>query len=156
MRQETENPLLQVNDPDLAKRLNMKPGHFYCYYKPSYINGYEQYLEKDIDFSYLQAIEGVCRDEFVLNEQYVRSLEFQDLLKGRRMGFQTEEFAEEVFDECFSRSYSVEFVLNPNLKEFKRKFLKGKGASKPMLFIYCPPLYMSRYIGEFKEVLKNY
>lgn len=25
-----------------------------------------------------------------------------------------------------------------------------------MLFIYSPSLYMSRYIGEFKEVLKNY
>jgi len=48
--------------------LNLKPGHFYCYYKPSYINGYEQYLDKDIDFSYLQALEGVCRDEFILND----------------------------------------------------------------------------------------
>lgn len=25
-----------------------------------------------------------------------------------------------------------------------------------MIFIYSPPLYMSRYIGDFKEALKNY
>lgn len=50
----------------------------------------------------------------------------------------------------------MEFAFNPNFKEFKRKFLTGKGASKPLLFIYSPPLYMSRYIVDFKEVLKNY
>lgn len=49
----------------------------------------------------------------------------------------------------------MEFAFNPNFKEFKKKFKQGN-ATKPMIFIYCPSLYMSRYIGEFKEVLKNY
>jgi hypothetical protein len=31
----------------------MEKGHFYGYCKPSYINGYEQYLERDINFNYL-------------------------------------------------------------------------------------------------------
>lgn len=42
--------------------------------------------------------------------------------------------------------------MNPNFKEFKRKFKTGD-ASRPMIFIYSPALYMSRYIGDFKEVL---
>lgn len=42
------------------------------------------------------------------------------------------------------------------MKEFGRKFKYGKNADKPIMFIYSPALYMSRYIGEFKEVLKNY
>ena len=132
----------------------MKEGRYYCYYKPTYINGYEQYLEKDIDFNYLQAYEGVCRDEFILNDDYVLSQEFKDMLS-KYKGFQTEKFATQIFDQCFTRSYTVEFAMNPNFKEFKNKFLNG-AATKPMIFIYCPALYMSRYIGEFKEVLKNY
>lgn len=58
----------------------MKPGKFYCYFKPSFINGYEQYIDKDINFNYLQAFEGICRDEFTLNEEYVESEEFKTLI----------------------------------------------------------------------------
>ena len=45
--------------------------------------------------------------------------------------------------------------MNPNFKDFKNKLLNGT-STKPMIVIYCPALYMSRYIGEFKEVLRNY
>jgi hypothetical protein len=45
--------------------------------------------------------------------------------------------------------------MNPNFQEFKKKFKNGTG-TRPLLFIYSPPLYMSRYVGEFKEVLRNY
>ena len=131
----------------------MKPGNFYCYYKPSFVNGFEQYIDKDIYFEYLQAFEGVARDEFSPNKEYLQSEEFR-LLLTRTNGIQTESFANEIFDRCFSRTFNVEFVFNPNFKEFRHKYLNG--AEKPMLFIYCPPLYMSRYVGEFKEVLKNY
>ena len=41
----------------------MEKGRFYGYCKPSYVNGYEQYLERDINFDYLQAYEGVCRQD---------------------------------------------------------------------------------------------
>lgn len=46
----------------------------------------------------------------------------------------------------------MEFVFNPNFKEFRKK-LKYGTSEKPMIFVYSPPLYMSRYIGEFKESL---
>lgn len=58
----------------------MEKGKFYVYYKPSFINGFENFIDKDIDFNYLQAFEGVCRDEFTLNPEYVNSEEFKLLL----------------------------------------------------------------------------
>jgi hypothetical protein len=131
----------------------MEPGKFYVYYKPSFINGFEQYIEKDINFNFLQAFEGVCRDEFSPNPAYISSEEFRTLL-GASRGLQTERFAADIFDQCFSRTFNVEFAFNPNFKEFRRKFKHG--GQRPLLFVYSPPLYMSRYIGEFKEVLKNY
>jgi hypothetical protein len=45
----------------------------------------------------------------------------------------------------------VEFTFNPNFKDFRKKFKNTDGKTqKPLLFIYSPPLYMSRYVGEFK------
>lgn len=41
MRHESENPLLEVRDQALAEKIGMQPGKFYCYYKPSFINGFE-------------------------------------------------------------------------------------------------------------------
>lgn len=48
----------------------------------------------------------------------------------------------------------MEFAFNPNFKEFRKKFKHG--SQKPLMFVYSPAMYMSRYIGEFKDVLKNY
>jgi hypothetical protein len=132
----------------------MEPGKFYVYYKPSFVNGFEGYMDKDINFNYLQAFEGVCRDDFIPNQEYIGSEEFKNLLSQSR-GLQTEPFATEIFDQCFTRTYNVEFAFNPNFKEFRKKVRNGKG-SKPILFVYSPPMYMSRYIGEFKDVLRNY
>jgi len=40
IRGETNNQILLVSDSELAKSLKMKPGYFYCYYKPSFLNGF--------------------------------------------------------------------------------------------------------------------
>jgi hypothetical protein len=71
-------------------------------------------------------------------------------------GLINEKFATSIFDESFKRSFNVPFFFNTDMKEFGRKFKYGQNAEKPILFIYSPPMYMSRYVGEFKEVLKNY
>lgn len=63
MRHESQHQLLEIRDKDLAEKLKMKPGHLYGYYNPSYINGYEQYVGQDINFPFLQAFEGICREE---------------------------------------------------------------------------------------------
>jgi hypothetical protein len=34
--------------------------------------------------------------------------------------------------------------------------LYGENVEKPILFIYSPSMYMSRYVGEFKEVLREF
>jgi len=39
---ETKSPILRVSDPEVAKQLKLKSGSYYCYYKPSYINGFGQ------------------------------------------------------------------------------------------------------------------
>lgn len=41
MRQETRNPILIIKDEELAKHMNMSKGSFYCYFRPSFINGFE-------------------------------------------------------------------------------------------------------------------
>ncbi len=85
MRQESRHPLLIVADSEkLGKELRMEAGKFYAYYKPSFINGFEAYMEKDINFDFLQAFEGVCRDEFSLHTGYVESEEFKTLLSASR------------------------------------------------------------------------
>jgi hypothetical protein len=113
-------------------------------------------MEKDINFDFLQAYEGVCRDDFTLNTGYLESEEFKNLLS-QTGGIQTEQFAIDIFDQCFQRTFNVEFIFNPNFEDFRRKFKDPeRKATKPLLFIYSPPLYMSRYVGEFKAVLQQY
>lgn len=41
IRDDSSNPLLVVRDPELAAKFDMKPGSFYCYFKPSYLNGFK-------------------------------------------------------------------------------------------------------------------
>lgn len=40
MKFETRNPILIIKDQSLANQFKMKSGNFYCYYKPSYNNGF--------------------------------------------------------------------------------------------------------------------
>jgi hypothetical protein len=54
-------------------------------------------VDKDIYFNYLQAYEGVCRDEFVFNESSMESADLEENLKKYR-GFHTENFATACFD----------------------------------------------------------
>jgi hypothetical protein len=53
MRQESENPIVVVNDSELADKIKMQKGKFYAYYKPSFINGFENFIDKDINFNFL-------------------------------------------------------------------------------------------------------
>jgi hypothetical protein len=75
----------------------------------------------------LQAYEGVCRDYFEIIPNYVESEEFKSLLKETN-GIYTENFSSCIFDNCFTRSYNIEFVFNANIKEFGKKFKYGDKA----------------------------
>lgn len=73
---ETQHQVLEVRDMEMAKFIKMEPGKFYCFYKPSYVNGYPSdpsgspMQNKEA----LQILEGVCRDELTLNEDAMKSL----------------------------------------------------------------------------------
>lgn len=147
MRNETRNPLLTVCDAELASKLRMQPGVFYCYFKPSYVNGFGQFQGQDIDFPYLQAFEGVCRDEFRPDPKEIEN----------SPGVLSTDVADKIFDQCFKRTYNVEFTFNTDIRNsFKNKYKHGLNAEKPILFIYWPEMFMSQFIGEFHSVLRNY
>ena len=88
VQSETRNQVLCVRSQELMQELRMEPGKYYCYYKPSYVNGFAQFVGQDIDFPYLQAFEGICRDEFIPNEEFINSEEFKEELK-QTNGIQT-------------------------------------------------------------------
>lgn len=87
----------------------MEPGKFYCYFKPSFINGFENFVEvNDINFPYLQAIDAAARDELIVNNEAVKGLKVDRVL--------TEKTASDLFDQVFTRSYNVSFCVNPNMR----------------------------------------
>ena len=118
IQSETRNKILQINNPELAKQLKMKPGVFYCYFKPSYLNGFEQAQGFDVDYSVLQAVEGICRDEFQPLNDFIASQEFSEELD-KTSGIHTAEFSKIIFDKCFKRTFNVEFMFNIDMKEFR-------------------------------------
>lgn len=58
LRAETEHVLV-VTDPSMAQTCRLEPGKYYCYFKPSYLNGFENLVDKDLNVEYLQAFEGI-------------------------------------------------------------------------------------------------
>ena len=73
---ETQYQILEVRDSEMAKFINMKPGRFYCYYRPSCVNGFPSDPSSNPmqNKEALQVLEGVCRDELTINEQAMASL----------------------------------------------------------------------------------
>lgn len=132
----------------------MKPGTFYCYYKPSYVNGFPQFVGQDVDFNYLQAFEGVCRDEFTPISHAIFSDDYQIELE-KSNGLYTEKFSKELFDSCFKRSFNVEYIFNTDMDEFRQKLKNGTDSKKPILFILWKEMFMSVYIQEFQKVLRD-
>lgn len=95
----------------------MESGKFYAFYKPSFVNGFEGFIDKDIYYELLQAIEKVARDELTftgLTEECQKELKASS-------GLITESIARRYFNEVFDTTYNVEFLFNPSLSSFKRK-----------------------------------
>lgn len=74
----------------------------------------------------------------------------------KQNGIFTEQISREWFDECFKRTYNVEFVFNTDMDEFRRKYKYGTDAEKPILVIFWPEYFMSNMISDFQQVLRNY
>lgn len=105
--------VLAVTDKDLATKLKLKPGIFYVYYTPSYLNGFEHMADKELNMSHLQAYEALAWDEFKLNESYIQSEEFLKDLSESNFGYFNEELINKHFDKAFDWTYNVEFIMNP-------------------------------------------
>ena len=73
---ETQYQILEVRDLEMAKFIKMEPGKFYCFYKPSFVNGFASdptgnpMRNKEA----LQILDGICRDTLVINEDVIKSL----------------------------------------------------------------------------------
>ena len=95
-------------DRKLAEKLQMGPGRYYCYYKPTYLNGYEQQQGQDIDYEYIQAVDGACRDEFIPDESFLNSSEFEAYLKPTNGLFTQKTEVQSLFELSFRRTYNIE------------------------------------------------
>lgn len=129
----------------------MEPNKYYGYFKPSYLNGFENLVNKDLNIEYLQAFEGICRDEFTPNFDFISSPEFINAITENEMIF-TPKFVEEYFDEAFHRTTNTQFLMNPN---FEQRYLSPI-ADKPQCFVYVPDQFMQKYIYEIKEAILDY
>lgn len=71
----------------------------------------------------------------------------------------TSKVANAHFDQVFERIQSdVQFNLNPSMSKLRRvlKTEDNDSDQKPVIFVYSPQLYMSRYVNEFTAVLKHH
>ena len=110
------NHILYTTNKELASKLKLDPYKFYCYYSPSYLNGFENLTDKDINIHHLQAFEGLCRDEFIPKYDFFTSEFFiQEISKNE--GLFTKALMDKYFDEAFDWTFDVTFLANPNFRE---------------------------------------
>ena len=146
---ESQHQVLEVRDLGMARFIKMEPGKFYCYYKPSYANGFptdpsgNPMQNKEA----LQILEGICRDELTVNPDALARLNPKLLI--------TEQVTNAVFDQVFTSSNNVRFDFNPNMRAFKRN-IRAKNGEKPILFVYQDAFMMTLTNSIFQEVLQDY
>lgn len=78
IQNETSNNLIKVTDANLASILNLKPGTFHCYYKPSFANYNPEHAFKCV--SSVEREEAEVRKyptvaDQLLNEKYMDKFE---------------------------------------------------------------------------------
>lgn len=96
----------------------------------------------------------MCRDEFNPISDAIFSDDFQIELQ-KTNGLFTEKFCKEMFDSCFKRSFNVEYIFNTDMQEFKQKMKHGQDSKKPIMFILWKEMFMSVYIQEFHNALRD-
>jgi len=83
----------------MANFIKLEPGKFYCYYRPSFANGFPSDPSGNNlmqNKEALQILDGICRDELTINEPVIKSLNPKLLI--------TEEATNTIFDQVFSSS----------------------------------------------------
>ena len=69
----------------------------------------------EVDEEYFQAISGQLREEYVPMVEFINSDDFKAELE-KSGSVHTPKFSSEIFEQCFKRSYNVEFIMKTNLK----------------------------------------
>lgn len=67
--------------------------------------------------------------------EFINSDDFKAELE-KSGGVHTPKFSSEIFEQCFKRSYNVEFIMKTNLKELRRAIRDG--CEKPIIAILVP------------------
>lgn len=150
LRGEAER-VLAVTDEKVAKACRLQPNIFYAYFKPSCLNGHEALAGGDLDIEYLQAAEGICRDELTPKRDFISSAEFMEEI-GQSQGVFTERLVLDSYDSAFNRTINTEFIMNP---DFEARFL-SPDAGMPQCFVYVPDQYMSAHMSVIKDAIKDY
>ena len=125
-----------MTDPKLAQTINLEPGTFHCYYKPSFANfDPDQSLKLTAGsptshFEELEARKYPTVADQLLNQKYMDRFEFDaDFITGqtfaealqKNQDMLTAPLLDSFFDRAFSkRTFNVQFLFNPNLKQFNR------------------------------------
>lgn len=150
LRGETDHVLV-ITDEKLANDWKLEPQKYYAYFKPSYLNGFENLVDKDLNIEYLQAYEGICRDEFTPNFEFIQSEKFVEVIQKNELQF-TQQLVDEHFDTAFQRTSNTQFIMNPN---FESRYL-ASDADIPQCFVYVPDEYMRKYVHEIKSAIEDY
>ena len=79
----------------MAKFIKMEPGKFYCYYKPSFVNGFpsDPMANPMQNKEALQILEGICRDELTIKEETLTTMNPKLLI--------TEQVTNTIFNDVF-------------------------------------------------------
>ena len=125
-----------MTERNLAQKLDLQPGKFYSYYKPSFANYDPEYavqptyanedtgdLPIPMEFRYPTPVDQLLnrkyRDELEFDSEFAKSDDFMKSFAENRF-LLTKPFMDNVFDQCFEkRSYTVQFLFNPDVKRFK-------------------------------------
>ena len=120
----------------MAKFIKMEPGKFYCYYKPSFLNGFasDPMANPMQNKEALQILEGICRNELTIKEETLKAMNPKLLV--------TEQVTNTIFNDVFQSTFDVKFTFNPNMRAFKRARV-NPNQEKPLLFIYQDAFMLS-------------
>jgi hypothetical protein len=126
-----------VTSKAVADRIKIEQGKFYCYYTPSFLNSPDPtYTKTEVAH---QLLLQSFRDEFTPKNVDWENFLNQKSIESGRQGYITADLIDAVFDECFDRTYHIEFSAKPDFAAFKRMLKEGISDEEdvtPKLFIY--------------------
>lgn len=144
---ESENQVLEVRDLKLAELLQLQPGRFYVYYRPSVACGFQYATFFPLaSVEMTQAlVKDFYRGELTIDKDQLRSITLSPIF--------TETEANRLFSSVFETTYNEEFNFNPNMRQLRRKLRGEEPSPRPILFIYYKQFFMEYFQSLLKQTL---